>query len=317
MWQSRFGGDPTVVGRTLRTDYRWTYTIIGVMPPGFAFPGNTDIWMPLTYGPTLAPVERQYRYYDAIAKLRPGLTIEQAERETAAIAAQLQTEYPASNAGWTVQLAPLDRSIVGNTRPALLVLLGLASCVLLIACGNVATFGGRAGHIAAARDRGAHGVRRRAASPDPAMDDGGTSPRTARRRRRSRGRLLEQPTPARRRATDIPRLDEVTFGGSVILFVILVTCLVALIVGLAPALRSRDARPLDAMRSRTSSGGSGGARPREWLVGAQVALTFVLTVAAALLLRSFERLHATDPGFRRHDVLSAELRVPGVGSRVV
>ena len=311
MWQSRFGGDPTVVGRTLRTDYQWTYTIIGVMPPGFAFPGNTDVWMPLTYGPTLAPVERQYRYYDAIAKLQPGLTIEQAERETAAIAAQLQTEYPASNAGWTVQLAPLDRSIVGNTRPALLVLLGLASCVLLIACGNVATLA-----VARATSRRHEtAVRMALGAGRPHLIRQWTTEALLLALLGGAGGLVVGYWTNRLLLTvaprDIPRLDEVTFGGSVILFVILVTCLVALIVGLAPALRSRDARPLDAMRSRTISGGSGGARPREWLVGAQVALTFVLTVAAALLLRSFDRLHATDPGFSRHDVLSAELRVPG------
>src|SRR5688572_14971075 len=139
LWQRRFGGDPSVVGRTLRVDYRWSYTIIGVMPAGFAFPARTDAWVPLSYGPTVARVERQFRYYGAIAKLRPGVTLEDAERETVAIAAQLQTEHPASNAGWTVEVDALDRSIVGNTRPTLLVLLGLATCVLLIACGNVAT----------------------------------------------------------------------------------------------------------------------------------------------------------------------------------
>src|SRR5687768_4561174 len=139
LWQQHFGGGPNVVGRTIRSDYRWTYTVVGVMPPNFAFPAGVDVWIPLTYGPTVANVERQFRYYDAVARLRPGVTVEQAARETAALAARFQTEHPASNAGWTLELAPLDRSIVGNTRPTLLVLLGLATCVLLIACGNVAT----------------------------------------------------------------------------------------------------------------------------------------------------------------------------------
>ena len=309
LWQRRFGGDPNIIGRSLRMDYRWTYTIAGVMPPGFSFPAGTDVWTPLTYGPTVARVERQFRYYGAIAKLAPGQTLDDARRETSALATQLQTEHPASNAGWTVSLAPLDRSIVGTTRPALLVILGLAVCVLLIACGNVATLSvaratARRHEIAVRIALGAGWrrlARQWAAEALLLATLGGVG-----------GLLVGYWTNRALLAlapTDIPRLDEVTFGGAALAFVVVATALVALVVGLAPALRSRDARPLDAMRSRTTTG-LGGTRSREWLVGAQVALTFVLTVAAALLLRSFERLQGTDLGFRRHDVLSAEVRVP-------
>ena len=133
--------------------------IIGVMPLGFSFPPHTDVWVPLTYGRTVSPLERQFRYYGAVAQVRRGLTIDQAKRETTRIAAALQTELPASNAGWTIELAPLDRSVVGTARPALLVLFGLATCVLLIACGNVDT-GGRARDRPAPRARRSHGVRR-------------------------------------------------------------------------------------------------------------------------------------------------------------
>jgi putative ABC transport system permease protein len=311
LWLRRFGGDSGVIGRTVRMDYRWPYTIVGVMPPEFAFPPRVELWTPLTYGPTVTPIERQFRYYSSIARVRPGVRLDQAARETAAIATQLQTEFPASNAGWTVALSPLDRSIVGNTRPALLVLLGLAGCVLFIACGNVAT-------LAIARAT----ARRHETAVRMALGAGGT-------------RLIRQwTTEALLLATlggagglllgywsnrlllsiaphDIPRLDEVTFGGAVLTFVALSTAAVALVVGVAPALRARDGHPLDAMRSRTTAGAAGSARLRAWLVGTQVALTFVLTVTASLLLRSFERLQSTALGFRHHDVLSAELRVPG------
>jgi putative ABC transport system permease protein len=310
LWQRQFGGDPAVIGRTIRMDYRWSYTIIGVMPLGFSFPTHTDVWVPLTYGPTVSPIERQFRYYGAVAQVRQGVTIDEARRETAEIAAKLQTELPASNAGWTIELAPLDRSIVGSARPALFVLLGLATCVLLIACGNVAT-------LAVARAT----ARRHELAVRTALGAG-------------RGRLIRQwGTEALLLAGlggvggafvgywcnrlllslaphDIPRLDEVRFGSSAVAFVGLATIVVGLIVGLVPALRSRDASALDALRSRTLTGGVRSARSREWLVGTQVALTCVLTVAAVLLLRSFERLQATDLGFRRESLLSAELRVP-------
>ena len=309
LWQLRFGSDPNVVGRSLRMDYRFSYTIAGVMPPGFSFPVGTDVWTPLTYGPTVARTERQFRYYGAIAKLRPGASIDDATRETAALARQLEAEHPESNAGWTIALAPLDRSIVGNTRPTLLVILGLATCVLLIACGNVATLAvaratSRRHEIAVRVALGA-GWRRLArqwvAEALLLAALGGAGGLLV---GYWSNRLLLALAPS-----DIPRLDEVTFGGAALAFVLLATLVVAAIVGVAPALRSRDARPLDAMRSRTATGAVG-SRSREWLVGAQVALTFVLTVAAALLLRSFERLQATELGFRKDDVVSAEVRVP-------
>ena len=310
LWQRQFGGDPAVVGRTIRMDYRWSYTIIGVMPLGFSFPTNTDVWVPLTYGPTVSPLERQFRYYGAVAQMRQGVTIDEARRETATIAAELQTELPASNAGWTIELARLDRSIVGGARPALFVLLGLATCVLLIACGNVATLAvaratARRHELAVRTALGAGRgrlIRQWAAEALLLAGLGGAGGALV-------GywcnRLLLALAPR-----DIPRLDEVAFGTSAVAFVGLATIVVGLIIGLVPALRSRDASALDALRSRTRTGGARSARSREWLVGLQVALTCVLTVAAVLLVRSFERLQATDLGFRQESLLSAELRVP-------
>ncbi|MDF2773170.1 MAG: hypothetical protein K0S86_2665 [Geminicoccaceae bacterium] len=311
LWQQRFAGDPNVIGRAVRMDVRWTYTIAGVMPPGFTFPEATEIWTPLVYGRALSAAERQYRYYDAVAKLRPDVTVEQAVRDAAAIASQLEGEYPASNAGWSVQMAPLERTILGNTRPTLLVLLGLAACVLLIACSNVAT-------LAVARATS----RQHEASIRVAL---GAGRRRLLRQWAAEGlllaalggagglvvaywssRLLLALAPA-----DIPRLGEVVFGGPALAFVLLATLVAGALVVLAPSPRARNTSPLDALRTRTGATGLSTIRTREWLVGAQVALTFVLIVASALLLRSFERLRATDVGFRRHDIVSAEFRVPG------
>ena len=309
LWQRQFGGASDVVGRTVRIDGRWSYTIAGVAPRGFSFPVGTEVWTPLSYSPTLAAEERQFRYYGAIAKLRPGLTIERATTEASAIADQLASEYPASNAGWTLEMAPLRETIVGNTRAILLVLFGLAGCVLLVACGNVAT-------LAVARAT----ARRHETAVRLAL---GAGVRRLLRQWMAEGLLLavlggmggvlvaygSSRVLLALAPTEIPRIGEVAFNRPVVLFALVVTCVTAVLVGLAPALRSRDTRLSDAMRTRTGGAGSTGARTREWLVGSQVALTFVLTVAAALLLRSFERLQATDLGFRRHDVLSAEIRL--------
>jgi putative ABC transport system permease protein len=310
VWQRQFGGDPGVVGKTLRMDYKFAYTIVGVMPAGFAFPPRTEVWTPLRYGPAATASERQFRYYGAVARLRPGITLGPAEREASVIAARLAAEYPASNAGWTIQLAPLDRSIVGDTRPVLVVLLCLAGCVLLIACGNVATLAvaratARRHEIAVRMALGAGKARLVRQWTTEALVlavAGGLGGLIV---GYWSNRLLIALAPR-----DIPRLDEVTFGASVVVFVAVATAVVALAVGIAPALRSRDTQPLDAMRSRTDSASFGGARSRQWLVGTQVALTFVLTVAATLLLRSFARLESTDLGYRRHDILSVRLRVP-------
>jgi putative ABC transport system permease protein len=310
LWQRRFGGDTNIVGRTVRMDYRWSYTVVGVMPPGFAFPAGTEIWTPLSYGRTPSSMERQHRYYGAIGRLAAGRTLEQAADESAAIAAQLGAEHPASNAGWTVELERLDRSIVGNTRTTMLVVLALAGCVLLIACGNVATLAvGRATarrHETAVRvalGAGRHRLIRQWMTEGVLLATlGGAAGLLV-------GywsyRLLLAIAPA-----GIPRLDEVAFGGPIVAFGLVVTCISAVMVGGAPALRARG-NPLDAMRTRTGAAGPATARTRAWLLGTQVALTFVLTVAAALLLRSFERLRSTDLGFRRDDVLSVRLRVPG------
>src|SRR5687767_13604674 len=311
VWRERFGSDSAIIGRTVQMDYQWTYTVIGVMQPGFAFPDAAEIWVPLVYGRALSPAERQYRYYDAIGRMRPGVTLAQATQDAEMIASQLESEHPASNAGWTVHMTLLDRAILGNTRPTLLVLLGLAGCVLLIACGNVATL---AVARATARQhetavRVALGAGRRRLLRQWATEGlvlavlggvGGVAVGYW------SAELLLAIAPS-----DIPRLDEVAFGGTVVLYALLATCVTGVLIGLAPAFGARDTTALHAMRSRTDAASLATSRTREWLVGAQVALTLVLTVASLLLLRSFERLRATDLGFHSDGVLSAELKVPG------
>ena len=309
LWQRHFGGRRDIIGRQLALDYGGS-PIIGVMPPGFAFPDSAEIWFPAPMSHVPSKVERQFRFYGAVARLRAGTSVGAASHELSAIATQLQAEYPASNAGWSVEVAPLRRAIVGDARPALLALLGLAACLLLIACVNVATLAlaraaARRHELAVRMALGAAGSQLAwhwaAEGLLLAVFGGGAGAVVG--YWTNRGLLALAPS-------GIPRLDEVRFGGPTSIVTLLVIVFIALVVGAAPALGVRDYHPFDVLGTRTESGGSGGSRLRKWLVGVQVAVALTLAVAATLLVRSFERLSGTDLGYDRHRVVSAELRVP-------
>jgi putative ABC transport system permease protein len=309
LWQRAFGGRPDVVGRTLKVDDAWDYRVLGVMPSGFEFPSGTEVWTPISYAHALSPVERQFRYYGSVGRLRMAEPIAPAERELAAIEAQLETEFPASNAGWSVYVAPLDRAVLGDTRSMLLALFGLALCVLLIGCANVTTL-----VLARARARAHEAAVRIALGADGrklirhSITDGlllaslggiagiiagyGTT------------RLLVACAPP-----TLPRLTEVRFGSLALLFALLATTGVTLLVGLAPLARTGLDHAHNMLRSRTSARNRGSPH-RAALVAGQVALALMLTVAAALLVSSFERLRGTDLGFARRNVYIARLRVP-------
>ena len=135
LWQRRFGGDPTVLGTTVRLDDQ-PHTIIGVAPLGFDYPEQTEVWRPLGWNP--AQHSRSARFFEVLARLRPGLTVTQARADINALGRRLEDDYPDSNLGWGALVVPLHEQLVGDVRPALLVLLGAVGFVLLIACANVA-----------------------------------------------------------------------------------------------------------------------------------------------------------------------------------
>jgi predicted permease len=307
LWQRRFGGRLDVLGETIVENGRWPITIVGIMPQDFDFPNRTEIWTDQEWGETVSASVRQYRYHGAMARLRPGITLDAARQEVAAIAAQLETEHPASNAGWTFTLEPLHDSIVGNTRILLWVLLGLVTCVLLIACSNVAGLmiaraAARSQETALRRALGAGRFRLVRQWLSEAFLLAGLGGVMALAVAWSSQRLVLALAPGR-----IPRLAEVELSGPVLLFALALTLGTAVLTGLAPALHSHE--PAAALRTRTR--GASQARAREWLVGVQAALTLVLLVAASLLFRSFVHLRAVDPGFDPRNVIAAELRVAG------
>ena len=307
LWQRRFGGRPDVIGRTLQLEGRRPSTIVGVMPAGFDFPAQTEYWRNLVFRRVIGPDERATRYLQCIARLKPGVAVEDARAELGAIAAQLAIQYPASNAGYGVRIDRLDEVVTGGIAPALLMILGAVGCVLLIACANVA-------NLMLARAT----TQKREIAIRAALG--------ATRLRLLRERLLECAMLAGAGAigglvlgywglrmlvalapVNTPRLPEVTFGMPALAAAAVLAIVATCVTGAIPVLGRRH----EALSAALDSGGRGaapiGRGARSWLIGSQVALTLTLLTVAALLFRSFVALHQVDLGFHPARLLTADL----------
>ena len=137
LWQRRFGGDPAIVNKTLILDGR-TCVVIGVMPQDFSFPQATELWVPMNFDISPGMKQRKAHFLRPVGRLKPGVTIAQAQADTDLVAARLEEAYPDTNRNWNLRLISLREQLVGNTRPTLLILFGAVGFVLLIACANVA-----------------------------------------------------------------------------------------------------------------------------------------------------------------------------------
>ena len=201
LWQRRFGGDVNVLGTAIRLDNQ-PHTIIGVAPSGFDYPEQTEVWRPLGWNPPQH--SRSARFFEVVARLRPGLTVTQARADITALGRRLEDDYPDSNLGWGALVVPLHEQLVGDTRPALFVLLGAVGFVLLIACAN-----GRksaAGARGGSREGGGGptGARRRPRAADPAVSHRGAGPGSGERGSRAADRLALGAAPCRRQPDQPP-----------------------------------------------------------------------------------------------------------------
>ena len=307
-WQSRFGEDPAAIGRSLVVEED-TYTVVGVMPPGFDFPGNSSFWLNRYL---LSYPGRYARWMDVVGRLSPGVGIEAARADFAGIAGRLEEQYPGTNRAYSTTLIPLHEALVGETRTPLFILLGATGLLLLIACANVTNL-----LLARMADRG------REIAVRTTMGAG--------RVRLSRQMLTESLVLAGAGAVvglllaavgidalialgpeNLPRLDEVRFDRSVFLFTLGTTLLTGLLFGLAPVLRLAGTNVQRTLKEggRSATTGSGRERLRGTLVMTEIALAVMVVVGAGLLVRSFSRLVETDPGFDARGVLTLQVDVP-------
>jgi putative ABC transport system permease protein len=310
MWQQRFGGDRNIIGRT--TTLNGTpATIIGVMPPAFQFPRGAEYWAPIALNQAKAP--RGAHYIVVIARLKPGVAATQAATEMKMISERLARQYPQDSAEESAEVVPLLEQIVGDARQSLLALLGAVGVVILIACANVANLllvraSVREKEIAIRTALGAGKGRlvRQMLAESLVLALGGGA----------LGILLAylvlRPIQALS-AGSIPRVQDISIDGAVLLFAVVVSIATGVIFGLAPAWQASRPGIAGIMREGGRSSSTGGGRwVRNSLLVVEVALSIVLLVGAVLLLRSFARVTQVDPGFRADNVLAFGVALPTI-----
>ena len=311
MWQRRFGGDPNVLGRSL-TLSGVPVTIVGVMPQGFYFPTRAaEFWQPIALNP--AKATRGGHFLGVIARAKPGITVERAGAEMKTIAERLAKEYPQNSANESAEVAALHEQVVGRIRPALLTLLGAVGVVILIACANVANLllvrasvRGKEIAIRAALGAGKGRLVSQMLAESLVLSITGGA----------LGLLLAylvvQPIKTLS-AGSIPRVDDVSIDPPVLLFALAVSLVTGVLFSLAPAWHALRTGLTELLKEGgRSSSASGGRWVRGGLLIVEVALSIVLLVGAALLLRSFSRLTHVDPGFRADNVLAFRVALPDI-----
>lgn len=302
LWQRQFGANPDIAGQEIQLE-KTAFQVIGVMPRDFKSPaGKADLWLPMRREPN--DIDRGQTYLQAIARLKPNVTLAEAQADADTLAARLAVRFPASNRGRGLVLIPLLEETVGAVRDALWIVFGAGLFVLLIACANVA-------NLFLVRATG----RRRELTVRAAL--GATRRRIVRQLLTeillvfavggALGLLVASWTISllQRFSPDkLPRLDEVGLDATTLLFALAITLLVGIGFGLAPAWQSSATDLNTALKTTTQRGRQ---RLHDAFVIAQVAFALVLLVGAGLLLRSFVRLSNVPPGFDPQNLLVVRL----------
>jgi putative ABC transport system permease protein len=316
LWLRRYAGDPRLIGQAIIIDGK-PYTVIGILPGSLKQPGITlgnlsepDVWIPVV--PATSEQNRNFANMRTVARLKPGVTITQAQTGLDTLGLSLEKQYPDSNTNVRFEAAGLRELLTGRVRQALWILLGVVGCVLLIACANVANL-----------------LLARAASRQSEI-----AVRTALGATRSQlirelltecvilsltGGLLGSVLAylgvtlmTSLSSGAIPRADEIGMNSEVLLFTLLISLLTGLAFGIVPAFQSSRSRLAEDLKE-AKKGGSGSVRHRRSLnalVVSEIALAIVLVAGAGLMMRSFRSVLAIDPGFDAHNVLTFSAALP-------
>lgn len=311
LWQRSFGADPGIVGKPLTLNDE-SYVVVGVMPARFQFPSSDDeAWVPIAFTGQQA-ANRGRHYLQVVARLKPGVSLAQAQTEMSTIATRLQQQYPDQNADLGAAVQSLHENLVGDIKPALLILLGAVGLVLLIACANVA-------NLLLARAA----VRQKEIAVRVALG--------AKRSRLIRQFLTESVLLATLGGIvglvisyaglivlrafipeNISQARDIAIDFKVLGFTFLVSIATGVIFGLAPAVQALRFNQIDTLKEggRDAATGGSGKRLRSLLVMSEVAVSLVLLIGAGLLINSFLRLRNVDPGFRADNLLTMKIVLP-------
>ena len=309
-WREHFGSDRHIVGQSITLNQQ-SYTVAGVMPARFEMPPSAQIWTPMALTDKEKAVRGEH-HFGVIGRLKPSVNLNQAQAEMTTISSRLEQQYPTDDKGWGAVVVPLREQLVGDVRPALLVLLGAVAFVLLIACANVA-------NLMLAKTLG----RRKEIAIRSALGA-------------SRFRVLQQILSesvlialmggilgliiahfgvqliSAFLANQLNQSPDISLDLWVLGFTLAVSLLTGVLAGLAPALRLSKTDLNEALKqglSRTDAD-SGGARTRGFLVVSEVALSLMLLIGAGLMIRSLWMLRSVDPGLDPNNVLTMRVGVP-------
>ena len=310
LWQRRFGGAPDVAGKSLTVDDK-SYTIVGVLPASFTLYRDTDVYVPMgQWGNSGLQNRGAGLGLRGIGRLKPGVTLAQAQADLDGVMGRLAEVYPETNRGNGAAVIPLKELLIGDVRPILWMLLGAVGFVLLIACVNVsnlllarATGRTREFAIRSALGAGQWRLLRQSLTESIllALAGGGLGLLLAALGTRAALNVLP---------TGLPRADEVGLDARVLIFTASIALLTGVLAGLAPALKTRQWRLSETLKESGRGAGGGRHRAQGLLVAVEVSLALVLLIGAGLMIRTLSALWDVDPGFRSDNVLTFGLSFP-------